>query len=502
MILRRPTVRFPVSDNINNIAIDRLPAEVDPGKIAVLTNGVEIISYRSGDFVYLGPLTDIEATFGGDGYSVTSPPELSVTDPVVQMSNGDPVPVTPTTAKATPVLKGKLEKILIDPLDFDINEAFTITVTGGNSSGSTAEPILERKNRSVPFDTRLDIFGGGINPNEETIQFLFDHNFPRGEAVVYNNRGGNSIGVANFGLGNVSQGNVLSDGGIYYVEPVNNLTVRLYTTIDDLNSGINTVGFTSNRTGYGVQSFDTLSKVTLTGANIIENESTFWYRNLSVKPENIFVEYDEVRYDNHGFTTGDLVEYSNVGTPVGGLSTTSSYYVFAKDEDSFKLADAGIGGTSTFNFDRADYVTLTSPGIGTHSFKYPEINVNVTVSFASTITGIVTATPVIRGEIVQVYVNDGGYYGSDILNFEKVPQVSVSRGTGARIKPIIVEGTVSSAQILNGGVNYPDAPDLNVVDSTGSGAGALLRGVVEDGKIVDVVIIEGGISYDENATTD
>ena len=31
----------------------------------------------------------------------------------------------------------------------------------------------------------------------------------------------------------------------------------------------------------------------------------------------------------------------------------------------------------------------------------------------------VVATPVIRGEIIQVYTEDGGFYGSDIINFQK-----------------------------------------------------------------------------------
>ena len=500
-IVTQKTYRtIPITGDRQNITIDRPPAIVDPGKIAILTNGVEILSYLSGDKVYLGPLVDVDPVSAGEGYSVTQPPEVVVAAPNLQLR--EPVsPVPPTTAKVTPVIKGRLEKILIDPQEFDISKVFRITVTGGNSTGATADPQVEKKNREIPFDSRLDVFGGGINPEEETIQFTIPHNLAKGTPIVYNNRGTSSIGIAPAGGSNISQGNLLSDGGIYYADPVNNLTIRIYLTESDLISGINTVGFSSNLNGYGVQSFDTIAKNTIVGATIVEDGGDFWYRSLHAQPSNIVVEYDEVRYPSHGFKTGEVVEYEAQGTPVAGLSTADSYYVVSDSEDSFKLCNAGVGATSTFNFDRLEFVNFETSGVGTHIFKYPDIKVNVTVSFASTITGIVTATPVIRGGIEQVYVDDGGYYGSDILNFQKNPDITITKGTGAKVKPLVISGVIVGTQILSKGFNYSDAPDLNVIDASGAGVGAVLRAIVVDGRIEDVVIINGGISYSDTQTT-
>ncbi len=42
---------------------------------------------------------------------------------------------------------------------------------------------------------------------------------------------------------------------------------------------------------------------------------------MEFQPENIYPEYDELRYDSHGFSSGDLVEYGTFGSVVGGLST-------------------------------------------------------------------------------------------------------------------------------------------------------------------------------------
>ena len=494
---KRTFRKIPVERSL--ASIDRLPQPTVPGVVAVLTNGVEIISYQSPNKVYLGPIKELNAVSGGEGYSVTVPPEIVVSEPNVQISDGSAPPVTPSLAKGTPVIKGKLEKIYIDPQDFDIDQVFSIQVKGGNSSGATAKPIIERKNRSITFDTRVTAIGGGINPSEDSILFQFDHNLPLGERVIYNNRGFESIGVAAPGS-DISLGKTLANGGIYFAKPINNKTIQLYTTLEALKTGGAPVGLSSNLTGFGVQSFDTLSKNKIIGATIVEDGGFFYYRKMNFSPSNVFIEYDEIRYDNHGFSSGEYINYETTGTNVGGLSTSNQYIVTKLDDNTLKLSDAGVGGTITSNYERELFVDLTSTGIGTHSFQYPEITTEVLVSFGSSITGSVVATPVIRGEINQVYTDDGGYYGSDIIGFQKNPDVDIIIGEGARIKPVVVDGKIISVQILSKGKNYSDTPDLVVTDSSESGAGALLRAVVIDGEIEEVIIIEQGISYGETTT--
>ena len=63
------------------------------------------------------------------------------------------------------------------------------------------------------------------------------------------------------------------------------------------------------------------------------------------------------------------------------------------NDDTFKLANAGVGGTSTIDYDRGKYVGLNSTGIGYQIFKYPDINVNIEVSYGSTVTGTFTPNP-------------------------------------------------------------------------------------------------------------
>ena len=517
IVTQRSFHKIPLSEtateNKVNVSIERPPTDTTPGTIAILTNGVEVSSYKSRDNVYLGPIESIDAVSGGEGYSVISPPRIIVTDDRVSnvlLTDTRAVPqvgINTLRALATPVIRGQLEKILIDPQDFDIDKVFDIKIVGGNNiDGAIARPQIERRKRSIPFDSRLTTFGGGVDPNDESILFLVDHKLPYGERVIYNNKGEESIGIASAFGSNASAGDRLANGGVYFVKPVNNRTIQLFETMDQLTGGANPVGLTSNFTGYGIQSFDTFAKNTLIGATIDAGADDFYYRNMKFGPKNIVVEYDELRYENHGFKTGDLVEYGVVGlgqttvpsAPISGLSTTLKYKLVVPDENTIKFCNAGIAGTDLYDFERRDFVDLKDGGQGVHFIKYEDISVDVVVSYASTITGIITATPFVKGEIESVYVDRGGYYGSDIINFEKNPIINVRGGVGARIKPIVNFGEITGIQILSRGRFYQQNPELVVTSPTG--AGALLRAIVEDGEISDVLILSAGLSYGENDT--
>lgn len=496
---RRVFRKIPVSDSL--VAIDRTPEETTPGAIAVLTNGVEIISYKSPNKVYLGPIEKLDTGSTGEGYSVITPPEIFIAEPDVQLFEGGSGTVIPTRAKGTPVIKGTLQEILIDPQDFDILDVFSITVKGGNSRGASALPILDKKNRELPFDTRTTTLGGGINPDDNSILFKTDHNLAEGTVLIYNNKGADSIGITPTSATNFSTGTTLSNGGIYYAKILNTRTIQLFETLDALDNGGNPVFLSENLTGYGVQSFDTERVNTLIGATITDDGGEFFYRNMSFRPSNVFDAYDEIRYDSHGFESGDIVEYGTTGTSIGGMSTDNQYYVYKVNDNVLKLSDAGIGATISSNYDRLEFVDFTSAGVGTHNIKYPDVTTEVVVSFASSVTESIIASPIIRGSIEQVYTDDGGYYGTDIINFEKSPKVYPVGGSLANISPSINNGIINIIQIINKGKNYSDCPELVVTDSTGAGTGAKLRAVVVDGQITDVVIISGGIGYNSSATT-
>ena len=170
------------------------------------------------------------------------------------------------------------------------------------------------------------------------------------------------------------------------------------------------------------------------------------------------------------------------------------------DKNSFRLTNAGLGGTSSYNYDRSNYIKFTDQGTGFQVFKYPDIKLNLLYELANTNVGVITATPVMRGSIDEIYLYESGTgYGSDILNLEKPVNVTRKNGDDAELKPIISEGRISYVEIQSKGKNYETAPDLEVV-GIGTGLGAKLRAVVENGKIVNVIILKSGLQYQDEKT--
>ena len=480
-------VKFLANQNITN----GLNEKTQPGKVGLLVNGVDIISYKSNDKVYYGPIKNISLLNQGVNYDVINPPTIEIANP----SSGG------IRALIQPVVSGSVEKVFIDPQDFDIEKVISVTISGGNGNGCTLEPILEKRYREVEFDARTLDDSGGVSIDSETITFLTNHNFKNGEQIVYNPNGNDPLGLGTYLGGNFDQNLTLINGASYYAKIVNNNTIQLYSRFNDYVSGINTVGFTTI-SAVGIHKFRTFdSKTTIKEIRVTNPGSGYQNRQLYIKPEKVIITQDWITFDNHNFNDGDLVEYNCVGvgsTPIVGLSTSNKYYILKVDSNTFRLANAGIGGSITTNYDRRNYVKLESQGSGYHIFKYPNINLSVNVSFGSSIAGIITATPVIRGKIIDAYLyENGSKYGSETINLHKKPKVSIKNGKGAELKPFIISGVIKSVEVLVDGTEYNAPPDLVV---NGTGVGAVLRANVSNGKITSVVVINGGINYDENTT--
>ncbi len=457
-----------------------------PGSSGLLANGVEIINYKSRDKVYYGPLDKITTYNNGSGYDVVNPP-------VVEVSS----PTSGTTALVQPVLSGHLEEVIVDPQEFDIEKIISVSLIGGNGNGAVLDPIVTKRYREVEFDARSSEYGGGVNLSLETITFSTSHNFKDGEPIVYNRNGNNAIGVGPYQGSDAVTGEVLSNGSVYYPKVISSTTIQLYESLSDYNSGINTVGFTTAITS-GSHKFRTFnSKNTLNSIKVINPGSGYQNRKLFVKPDNVSTVEDTIIFENHGFSDGDIVNYDTTGTPIGGLSTSNRYYIIKKDSDTFRLADAGIGATITSNYTRGDYVDLTGVGSGYHTFSYPNIEVIIDAEYDGSV-GSITATPVVVGEITDIYLYENGSgYGSKTLNFHKKPNIAIKNGKDAEVRVIISNGKITSAFVVNAGSEYYSSPDLIV---TGKGVGAKLRAVVSSGLITGVVVINGGSGYDADTT--
>ena len=461
-------------------------------EIGILINGVQLRSPISDDQIFFGPLESIDLLNGGEGYDIINPPFIGI-----QTSSGG------VAATADPIIQGSVKSVFVDPQNFDVAEVTNISLTGGNGRGCILQPILGERDRFISFDSRNIVFGGGVDINEETITFITEHNLENGQLVYYNSNGNTPIGIgpAYNALNTVTD--TLSDGDPYFVRVVNPKTVRIFNTKVDAvfgTTGINTVGLSTDTSASGIHRFRTETKKTLITVKVLNEGSGYTYRKLKVKPTGITTSSDTVNYKNHGFSSGEIVEYSTETTAIQGMSTTTSYLVKKLDDDSFKLAEAGIGGTSTTNFDRGNFVNFKSNGTGFQIFEYPKIKVNINVSYGSTVTGDIVITPVVTGNLIGAYLSEEGTkYGSVTLNKEVTPKITIINGEKAELKPVIIDGRIIDVNVVNRGRDYNSDPELRVI-TTGEGAGAVVRPVVENGQIIDAIVTNGGIGYDSSTT--
>ena len=478
--------KFTLEPNIKN-GVGELTI---PGSTGMLINGVEISNYKSDDKIYFGPLESVNLLNGGKGYDV-------INLPVITATTG-----TGTTAKIRPVISGSFEKVYVDPQDFDIQSIVSIGITGGNGTGAVLEAQLTDRFRNIFFDARYSSAGGGINSTTDQLIFKEDHNLTSGEEIIYHDEGNTPIGIGT---------TTLVDRASYFAKIDNNRTIQLFESKSDFLAGINTVDLTSS--GNGTQKFTPAkSKKTIASIVVVDGGSGYTNRNLFVKPAGINTTNHTINFVDHGFEDGDRIVYENTdGTSFESPDITvgvktASYMILKVDDDTFRLADIGIGGTNLSKYEQRENIRIEGVGSGLHQFKFPDISVDVqytSVGFGTTTQSYqtVNAVPVVRGSIIDSYLYEAGTgYGSTILNHHRKPLITITSGKNAQLEPIVVNGRLEVVNIDSGGNEYTSLPDIELVDPTGAGTGADIRPIISGGKLTDVKIVNPGIGYSSTST--
>ena len=461
---------------------------VEPGMVGMFVNGVNIQSYKSGDYVYWGEIQKISVVDSGTDYDVVNPPRVIVTDAI---GSG---------ATATATVSGVLEKIdVVDPGSDFITDPI-VNITGGNGKGASAKANLKYKKISNVVNTSAG--GKFISTSYNVIGFTSYHKFRDGDAVVYDTNENTPLGIGSTSGSQIVDAN-LANKSTYFVGVVGLTSITLHNKAQDALAGINTINITGF--GTGNQYFTTVnSKAFLASVSVVTAGKGYRNNQVRVVPNGISTAADTINYTDHGFDDGDLVNYRFSGTSISGLTTDQNYYILKENDNSFQLAAAGIGTTiSNTNYLNRLAVDLKSEGAGTHDFNYPSISVTVSgvVGIATTNVNIFepVVQPYFRGSIEKINLVERGvgYGSSNIINFERQSLITFENGEDAQTKTIISNGVIKEVLVVNGGTGYEAPPTLKI---SGSGTKASLTPVITNGSLTAVKINDGGVGY-TTATT-
>jgi hypothetical protein len=466
-----------ISDPINDGSINK----TNPGFTGILVNGVEVLNYKSKDVVRYGKIEDIEIIAPGENIDVVNTPDLIIKDSVG------------TGATGYAAVSGSFEEIrIIDP-GFDYETTPTLKIVGGNGSGATGQINMKSITHTADFfaDVSSNRVVIGTTSTQSRIGFSTYHKFTNAEQVIY--KTSDQSGIAG-----------IVTNSAYFVSTIDNTTVRLHKTQGDAISGINTVFLTSY--GIGRHSLESVSKkLVVNSINIVNGGSGYENKKRTASAESgISTISNSIKISNHDYKSGETVKYTHVGTIASGLSTNTEYYVTKVDDNSFNLSQVGSESDKEFYYRTKQYIDITSVGVGTHIFNYPDISVSLVGKVGISSIGLETfeasVQPIVRGQITSVHLeNNGvGYGSSEIINLDYQPQITLDSGIDAQLQPVVSNGKIVQVIILNSGSKYFSNPDLNI---TGSGIGAVLTPVLENGSIKSINVIEPGGGYSQETTT-
>jgi hypothetical protein len=445
-----------------------------PGQIGILVNGVEILNYKSNDFVYYGPIQEIKIKKNGSDYDVITPPKLQISD-----KNG-------IGCSAVCHITGSLDRIDVLDGGFDYEGIPSIEISGGNGSGAQATANMTVFEHSISFSAKDNT---QVDLTTNSITFNIKHKFYNSEPVKYDYT---QIPIEG-----------LMRDVVYYVGVQSDYVIKLYGSVQDSFNKVNPIDLISYSPGsHSIISVE--KKNTIGTVSIVKSGTGYSNRKTTALPQNINIFSNSIKINKHGYKTGETLIYSTTGSPIVGISTNSKYFIYTVNENEFKLCQIGNESVGEdFYLKTSQFIDLTDPGTGIHSFNYTPISVKILGNFKnkSLNTSEIDAKiiPAFRGSIESIFIENGGvgYGSSDIINYNRQPNFELQNGSGAELRPIISNGKISEVLIVNSGSNYNALPLIEVV---GSGTGAKLIPIISDGKIQDVKIVSSGINYNSNGT--
>ena len=90
-----------------------------------------------------------------------------------------------------------------------------------------------------------------------------------------------------------------------------------------------------------------------------------------------------------------------------------------------------------------------------------------------------------------------GYGSSEILNFDRNPNIKLLSGENAPAEAVINNGVIESVIVLNSGSNYNSPPDIDI---SGDGFGAVVTPILSNGSLSSINVVKSGVGYTKDNT--
>jgi hypothetical protein len=350
-----------------------------------------------------------------------------------------------------------------------------ITVSGTQGdAGATVTFVVPSSTAQLYYYCSVHAGMGGIANTPAPTTTTQGHGLSEGDAVVYTDESGTTIGG-------------LSNAGSYYVAQPTTNTLQLSTTA---------TGFSG-------------SDVTVNNATSGNNTAGYLYN------------YDYVRKSNHGFSTGDRVQYTSSAAAVGGLRNGGFYYIRVINTTYFyvyrTLAGAqsnaawpdrirfGLPYSGTSRFRQTDIVDLTAAGTGTQKLTasvagasdgvYNISNVVDSNTFEMQASGQIPTRVIAFDPASSVYIESDAIRIADHF-FRSGYAVTYNEGTTATGG--LVDGTVyyvirNSKNWIHLAATYDDAIDGTAITLTSQGVG---QATLSTNNLIGEVKGQGTVSID------
>jgi hypothetical protein len=330
-----------------------------------------------------------------------------------------------------------------------------------------------------------------VNTTSEVIT-IGAHWYQTGDAVVYTNGGGTSVGN-------------LINNTTYYVIKVSSTTIKLALSLIDANAGT-AINLSSQGTGSAHRVYNAnyqaaaVTELSPTGVvkRIRITDPGDYYKDVpTVTIGTAWTASTVVTLGQQYFVSNRLYTVTTAGTthastaPTGNVLGTS----YSNGTAAFTYVGTAASGTAVLRY-----------GAGYDS--NPRITANTTTgsAFSASFTSIKSEAKIIAiignsGQLSQVQIDDPGIgYSAASLTVtgdgtEAACTADISIGNintlQANNELLTVQGTINNIQLISGGYAYGAAP----VTIIGDGIGATATATINGGRITKITMISQGSGY-------